>query len=62
MPFPKKFSTPGTGVKEKATCHLCNKTMRFDNLRDVQFPKEHNQPYKRPPDTRHFVQLEAQHH
>ena len=50
MPFPKNLFTPTTGVKEKVKCHLCNKMYRFDYLRNVHFPKEHKQPYKRPAD------------
>ena len=50
MPKPKNLFTPSTGVKEKVKCHLCNKFLRFDHLRDVHFPKEHKQPYKRPVD------------
>ena len=50
--MPPKFQTNLTkiGVKEKVKCHLSEKVMRFDELRDLHFPKIHNQTYKRPLD------------
>ena len=49
MPRLKSILTPSKGVKEKVKCHLCHKMYRFDYLRNVHFPKDHNQTYKRPP-------------